>query len=57
MDDELERGRAACARRVWEEAHESLASFRRKLDGAYDWTAWKEDLGLLRRRLAGAQGT
>ena len=25
MDDELERGRAACARRVWEEAHESLA--------------------------------
>jgi len=25
VDDELERGRAACARRVWEEAHESLA--------------------------------
>jgi ATP/maltotriose-dependent transcriptional regulator MalT len=24
VDDELERGRAACARRAWEEAHESL---------------------------------
>ncbi|HEY1318138.1 MAG TPA: LuxR C-terminal-related transcriptional regulator [Gaiella sp.] len=25
MDDELERGRAACARRAWADAHESLA--------------------------------
>jgi peptidoglycan/xylan/chitin deacetylase (PgdA/CDA1 family) len=43
-------------RRVGVEAFDSLASFQRKLEGAYDWTAWKEDLGLLRRRLAGAQG-
>ena len=25
MDDELERGRAACAKRAWAEAHESLS--------------------------------
>jgi hypothetical protein len=37
-------------RRVGIEATETLASFRRKLEGAYDWSVWKEDLGVWRRR-------
>jgi peptidoglycan/xylan/chitin deacetylase (PgdA/CDA1 family) len=40
-------------RRVGVAAGEGAAVFARKLDGAYDWTAWKEDLGVARRRLLG----
>jgi peptidoglycan/xylan/chitin deacetylase (PgdA/CDA1 family) len=40
-------------RRVGVAAGEGAAVFARKLDGAYDWTAWKEDLGFARRRLSG----
>jgi len=43
-------------RRVGVAPHESLGDFARKLAGAYDWTAWKEDLGLLRRRLGSRAG-
>jgi peptidoglycan/xylan/chitin deacetylase (PgdA/CDA1 family) len=38
-------------RRVGIAAGDSAETVARKLDGAYDWTAWKEDLGVLRRRL------
>jgi len=37
-------------RRVGVAPGESLRVCQRKLDGAYDWTAWKEDLGVWRRR-------
>jgi hypothetical protein len=48
-------------RRVGVAAHEPIEVFERKLDGAYDWTAWKEDLGVLKRRvqarMSGARAT
>ena len=37
-------------RRVGVASGDSLQVCRRKLEGAYDWTAWKEDLGVWRRR-------
>jgi peptidoglycan/xylan/chitin deacetylase (PgdA/CDA1 family) len=40
-------------RRVGVAAGEPAQAFARKLAGAYDWTAWKEDLGAWRRRVAG----
>jgi peptidoglycan/xylan/chitin deacetylase (PgdA/CDA1 family) len=43
-------------RRVGIEPYETLDSFRRKLAGAYDWSAWKEALGVLRRRWSARQG-
>ena len=33
-------------RRVGVECHDTLATLERKLDGAYDWTAYKEALGV-----------
>jgi peptidoglycan/xylan/chitin deacetylase (PgdA/CDA1 family) len=43
-------------RRVGVAPGEDAGVFARKLDGAYDWIAWKEDLGVARRRLLARAG-